>query len=111
VKYVLNNHGEIMEFNKKQYVEMCYTQLKAFSGHLIIFSVIPLVYFLDRIKEKQKVKENIIIKLRCSPKGAGRKTALRFCFWSLHLLPHLDTRLVFGAEFCRKAAITQPRQA
>jgi hypothetical protein len=56
-KYVLNNHGEIMEVNKKQYVEMCYTQIKAFSGHWIIFSIIPLIYFFDRKKGKN---ENII---------------------------------------------------
>jgi hypothetical protein len=62
-KYVLNNHGEITEVDKKQYVEMSYTQLKAFSGHWIIFSVIPLVYFFDRIKGKIKdTNENNSIK-------------------------------------------------
>jgi hypothetical protein len=58
-KYVLNNHGEIIKVDKKQYIIMCYTQLKAFSGHWIIFSIIPLIYFFDRKKGKTKdVEEN-----------------------------------------------------
>jgi beta-lactamase regulating signal transducer with metallopeptidase domain len=56
-KYVLNNHGKIMEVDKKQYVEMCYTQVKAFSGHWIFFSIIPLVYFFDRRKIEEKISE------------------------------------------------------
>jgi hypothetical protein len=52
-KYVLNNHGEIMEVDKKQYVEICYTQIKAFSGHWIIFSIIPFIYFRDRKKNSR----------------------------------------------------------
>ncbi|GHV09223.1 hypothetical protein FACS189485_21560 [Spirochaetia bacterium] len=61
-KYILNNHGEITEVDKKQYVEMCYIQLKAFSGHWIIFSIISFIYFLDRRKEKIKNVENNNIK-------------------------------------------------
>jgi hypothetical protein len=51
--YALNNKGEITFVEKKQYVEMLYYQLKAFSGHWILFSIIPLVYFRDREKAKQ----------------------------------------------------------
>jgi hypothetical protein len=51
--YVLNNKGEITLVEKKQYVEMLYYQLKAFSGHWILFSIIPLVYFRDREKAKE----------------------------------------------------------
>lgn len=55
-KYILNNHGKIMEIDKKEYVKMCYTQLKAFSGHWIIFSIIPLIYSLDRRKANDQNK-------------------------------------------------------
>jgi hypothetical protein len=52
-EYFLNNHGEIVEINKSQYVKTCYTQIKAFSGHWIIFSIIPFFYFRDK-----KIKHN-----------------------------------------------------
>jgi hypothetical protein len=52
-EYVLNNHGEIVEIDKSQYVKMCYTQIKAFSGHWIIFSIIPYIYFRDKKKSNE----------------------------------------------------------
>ena len=53
-RYVLNNHGEIVEVDKSQYVKMCYTRVKAFSGHWIIFSIIPYIYFRDKEKSKEE---------------------------------------------------------
>ena len=50
--YVLNNKGDIIEINKQQYVELRYTMLKLFSGHWILFSIIPLIYFFDRKNNK-----------------------------------------------------------
>jgi hypothetical protein len=58
--YVLNNKGKITLIEKKQYVEMLYYQLKAFSGHWILFSIIPLVYFRDREKAKQ-IQNNCLV--------------------------------------------------
>ena len=52
-KYVLNDHGEIAEIDKDQYVKMRYAQIKAFSGHWIIFSIIPYIYFRDRKKSNE----------------------------------------------------------
>jgi hypothetical protein len=52
--YFLNINGELNQIEKGQYVEMRFNQLKAFSGHWIIFSVIPLIFYLDRKKSKQK---------------------------------------------------------
>ena len=55
-KYVLNNHGEIMEIDKKEYVKMKYTQIKTFSGHWIVFSIIPFLYFYNEKKGRRKNK-------------------------------------------------------
>jgi hypothetical protein len=57
-KYILSNHGEMTEVDKKQYVEMCYTQLKLLSGHWIFFSVIPFISFLDRRKGGNTKEKN-----------------------------------------------------
>jgi hypothetical protein len=53
-KYVLDNHGEITEIDKKEYVEMKYIQIKTFSGHWIVFSIIPYLYFYNKKKENEK---------------------------------------------------------
>jgi multisubunit Na+/H+ antiporter MnhG subunit len=53
-KYVLNNHDKVMEIDKKEYVEMKYTQIKTFSGHWIVFSIIPFLYFYNNKKKNKK---------------------------------------------------------
>ena len=44
-KYVLNNHGEITEITKEMYGKQKIYEMRLFSGHWILFSIIPMFYF------------------------------------------------------------------
>jgi hypothetical protein len=49
-KYFLNNKGDYSETTKEVYVKLKYIQLKMYSGHWIIFSILPMLHFLGKKK-------------------------------------------------------------
>ncbi len=44
-KYFLFNHGAFSEISESQYHKYKFIELRMFSGHWMIFSIIPLIYF------------------------------------------------------------------
>jgi hypothetical protein len=53
-KYVLNNKGEITEVTREIYNKQKLYEIRLFSGHWIIFSIVPMFYFYFNRNKKIK---------------------------------------------------------
>lgn len=54
-KYVLNNHGEITEITKEIYGKQKIYEIRLFSGHWMLFSIIPMFYFYYNSIKNNKI--------------------------------------------------------
>jgi len=57
-KFVQNNHGTVVQITEDQFHLLKYIQLRAFSGHWVLFSVVPMGYFFGRRNRPFREKKN-----------------------------------------------------
>jgi hypothetical protein len=57
-RYYLTSHGRIIrELSEQEYHRFCLYELRGFSGHWILFSLLPTVYFLT-IRKDRNIEQN-----------------------------------------------------
>lgn len=70
-KYYLRNHGKISrEITRAEYKRYCAYEVRGFSGHWMIFSLVPAVYFLavyPRLQESQEPIDDKQTELSLTP--------------------------------------------